>query len=118
MIRSAVAILTVVVLAAIATSCGLVCLLAANGGAPSDSCCQKHHSGSAPCGQKTVVQQCPDGVLARAKTVPVLDAASTPPVAALLLLPMPAAHDSASQRQPEMLTDSAGLFLRLCVLLI
>ncbi len=115
MMRSVIAILTTIVLVVIATSCGSVCLLGAASNTAGD-CCPQHHSSHMPCGSKPGIQQCPYSILARAKTVATDGAVVAPPAA--VLAPLPADHQSTSKNAPQRLADSAGLFLRLRVLLI
>jgi len=112
--RAAAAFTMVLALLGAVTFCSLIaCPLAA---AASDSCCHKPQSPSGPCHSKAV-EDCPYLVLENGKTTPIATyavAAPIQPVTPELTLP-----DGRSIVHAEFrITDSAGLFLRNCVLLI
>jgi hypothetical protein len=113
--RTAAAFTMVLVLLGAVTFCSLIaCPLAA---AANDSCCHKPQSSSGPPCHSKAVQDCPYLVLENGKTTPIVTyavAAHIQPVT-----PEFALQDSHSIVRAEFrLTDSAGLFLRNCVLLI
>jgi hypothetical protein len=103
--RSTVAALVDAVLAAVLCGCVLLgCALADNLGAR-HACCHKHG-----------MQQCAYNLLERSEKAASAHYASAPPA---IVLPEPPVHaGAAAVSSPTFLADSAGLFLRIRVLLI
>jgi len=109
--RSALAILMpVLVVTALGACAFTTCALAADS---SHACCHRHRSGT-PGAPTTATHQCIHNLLERGKIVPGVHLADPPPA---LSCPSPV-HDSDCAPVPERLADSAGLFLRIRVLLI
>jgi hypothetical protein len=109
--RSAIAILMPVLMVTALGACLLTtCAPAADS---SHACCHSHRSGT-PSAPTTAAHQCIHNLLERGKIVPGVHLAGPPPA---LGCPSPV-RDSDSAPVPERLADSAGLFLKIRVLLI
>lgn len=112
--RSTFAVLMTVVLIATVAGCPLMACAFAPGS--SHACCHKHQNGRTPCGSETEMQQCAYSLLEHSRTAAPV-AALAPAITAAFNQP-DRAFSAVSDRLPVRLADSAGLYLRLRVLLV